>query len=434
MRRLIKVKGTMFCSSIIFAAILPLMLCGEAKAADNVLEETLFHASYHAEWGESVQPPIARSIHVELGKGKLKVSITGNIPSLHYVGPVDDKTFREIASLIASMEADTWPGSTGDTNTGNRRKDRCEWSVCVIVNKPEYRRKNVYGTDKGKDTPRLEAEARLCAYLKNKLSELHATVPKSITKLLFSDNPANAFFSVTEDEGRVRVCVITKGQPTVEFYAHPKLLQEILSLLKKTNADAWHGFGHGQYEPGKMPFCLETTYNTGQMLVVLASKDNMPKGFTQFCDALGSILLPLARRWQETGSIPPSGIKSFHFSESGMRIKPHYIFYRRLDDDGARAHILRVYGGKPDGDVPLNEADEQEFASILKGLASWNGFDGYAKDVLDGPGFTFNVEFADGSKIKAHGYARMPKGYQEGRDRILAFIEKRLPKTSNAAY
>ena len=417
-------------SSLILAALLPLMLCGEADAAGKGADGPVTYAAYHAEWGGNLTPPTARSIHLELTRDKLRASLTGNMPSLIYAGSVDGRTFDEIAGLLRAMDAASWPGATGEADRSERRKDCCEWSVRVTAGAPGGRQVRVYGADKGRDTARLEAEARLCGYLKEKLPELHASMPKRLERLSFSDRPAGIRRSVIAEEGRVRVCVIAKGQPVAEFFAAPELLWDLRSLMDRSGADAWHGFGYGRYEPGRMPLCLEAAYSTGQPVVVLAEPGRMPKGFAELCAALRARLGPLARRWQATGAVPAGGIKRFHFGENGMRMAPHYVVYRRLDAEGARAHVMRVWGGAPDGDAPLSEAEELELAGILRGLAAWDGFDGTARGVLDAPGFSFHVEFGDGRRISASGYGMSPKGYRAGRDSFLDFIEKRLPKSA----
>ncbi|MBE6441153.1 MAG: hypothetical protein E7022_02320 [Desulfovibrio desulfuricans] len=416
--------------SLILAAVLPLMLCGEPESSGKGIEGAVTYAAYHSEWGEKLTPPVARSIHLELTRDRLRASLTGEMPALIYAGPVNGKTFDEIAGLLLAMDAASWPGSTGDEDRGERRKDRCAWSVCVAAKTPGYRQMRAYGADSGRGTPRLEAEARLCGYLKKKLPELHASMPKRLERLSFINRPAGGYWSVVAEEGRVRVCIIAKGQPEAEFYADPGLLQELRSLLDRNEADAWHGFGYGRYEPGRMPLYLDAAYSTGQSVVVMAEPGGMPKGFAEFCDALSARLAALARRWQETGAVPAGGIKSFRFGENGMRMEAQYVFYRRLDAGGARAHVMRVWGGAPDGDAPLSEAEEQELAGILRALAPWDGFAGNARDVLDAPGFSFSVEFADGRSISAGGYGMSPTGYREGRDRFLNFIEKRLPEST----
>lgn len=417
----------MLYSGLILAAVLPLLVCGQAKAESAGLEGPVSYAAYHSEWGEKLTPPIARSLHLELSGGKLNVSLSGAMPTLSYTGPVDAKTVDELVALLRSMDAAAWPGASGDENRGERRKDQCEWNLCLAVRQPEYRQKRVYGADKGRDTPRLEAEARLCAYLKEKLAELYVTCPKRLEHLSLSERFENGYWSVAVDEGLVHVCVIGNGRGTVEFYADPALLEELALLLEKHGAQAWHGFGFGLYEPGKMPLCLEVSYSTRQPVVVFADQDRMPKGFAAFCDDLRSTLGALAKRWQQAQGLPPWAIKQLHFGENGMSMQPQYRCYRRLDAQGPRAHIMRSLGGKLEGDVPLSSSEEEELSLILRSLGRWDGFHEVARDVLDAPGFGLSVEFADGRKISAHSYGVFPNGYREGRERILHFLEKRLP-------
>ena len=420
-------------SCLILAAVLPMMLCDEARGAGLPPHGAVSYASYHAEWGENLTPLIAKSIHLELSRNRnrLNVSLHGGMPPLVYTGPVDDTTFKEIFDLLHAMDAASWPGSTGRDDKGTRHKDRCEWSVFIGFRETGHQEVRVYGADTGRDTPRLEAEKQLCDYLKTKLPELHASVPKRLESLSLSDNPTGDYWSVRTNDGRVEICCIAKGQPKAEFYADPAVLQELRALLDKSGAEAWHGFGHDAYAPGKMPIHFSVEYSTRQPVVVMAEPGHMPEGFAGFCNALRATLGPLVRRWQEVGTAPAGGLKRFHFNENGMRMaSPHYAFYRRLDAEGARAHISRVRGDDPDGDVPLSVAEEQELATILRGLAAWDGFDGNARNVLDAPGFTFSVEFADGKTIKARGYGKSPRGYREGREALLDFIEKHLPTPS----
>ena len=414
-------------SCLVLAAVLPLVLCGEACGA-KAPEGPVAYAAYHSEWGEKLKPLVAGRIHLELTKQRLNVSLYEGMPPLVYTGPVDSKTFDEIVGILRSMDPDSWPGSTGGEDKGKRLKDRCEWSVCMSVKEPKYQQMHVYGSDRGTGTPRLEAERRLCGYLRKKLPELHASLPKTLQKLSFSERALGDYWSVHHDDGRVEVYVGIKGQPRAEFYVEPGLLQELRALLDKYGAEAWHGFGYGKYENGKMPIYFEAEYSSRQRLLVFAEQGFMPEGFAEFCGELRGRMASLARRWHEAGGVPADGIKRFHFGENGMMAAPHYSFYRRLDADGARAHLMRVWGGEPGGDASLSTAEEQELAGILRGLASWDGFKGHAQGVLDGPGFSFSAEFADGRRIEASGYAKFPNGYREGRGRLMDFIEKHLPE------
>ncbi|MBR3663731.1 MAG: hypothetical protein IKN64_03650 [Desulfovibrio sp.] len=412
---------------LILAAILA--LSGKAEAFPSWPEGSVSYAAYHSEWGEQLAPVMAQSIHLELTQSRLNVSLTGNMPSLIYTGPVDVKIFQEISDLLRSMDPDSWPGATGDENRGTRRKDQCEWEVLLAVKEPRSQRKRVYGSDKGRDTPRLACEARLCTYFKELLPKLYASVPKTLQHLTLNDRPAGGYWSVGLEEGRVRVCVIRRGEINVEFYTDPSLLKDLRSLLDTYGAEAWHGSGYGRYEAGKMPLYFEVAFSTRQPLLVMADQEHMPKGFAAFTEALREKLAPLAKRWQACCAIPAWGLKEFSFAENGMRMEPSYKLYRRLDREGVRVHIMRTLGGSVEGDVPLSEAEEKELADILRSLSDWDGFTGNARNVLDATGFGLNVAFADGRSISASGYGMFPKGYREGKTRFLDFLEKRLPKS-----
>ena len=411
-------------SCLIMAAVLPLMFCCDAAGQDG--GDGIRYAAYHSEWGEKLTPLAARSIHLELTLARLNVSLYGGMPPLVFTGPVDSRTRGEILAILRSMNAASWPGSTGDVDRGERRKDRCEWSVICSS--------RAYGADNGRDTPRLEAERRLCGYLRKKLPELHASLPKTLQKLSFSERSSGDYMSVHLDGGREEVYVGIKGQPSAEFCVEPGLLQDLRALLDKAGAEAWHGFGYGKYESGKMPIYFEAEFSNRQSVLVFAEQGSMPKGFAEFCDALRARLAPLARRWHDAGAVPAGGIKSFRFGESGMMMTPSYSLYRRLDAGGVRAHLMRAWGSEPDGDVALSPAEEQELAGILAGLASWDGFKGHARGVLDGPGFSLSAEFAGGRRIEASGYAKFPNGYREGRDRLMGFVEKRLPASERGRH
>lgn len=62
------------------------------------------------------------------------------MPSLNCVDPVDGKAFGEIAGPLLSMDAASWPGSTGDEDKGERRKGCCEWNAYVSAKEPGFGR------------------------------------------------------------------------------------------------------------------------------------------------------------------------------------------------------------------------------------------------------------------------------------------------------
>jgi hypothetical protein len=51
-------------------------------------------------------------------------------------------------------------------------------------------------------------------------------------------------------------------------------------------------------------------------------------------------------------------------------------------------------------------------------IASWDGFDESAKYVLDGEGFSLEIQFTDGTSISARGDNRFPERYFEAMGEI----------------
>lgn len=47
-------------------------------------------------------------------------------------------------------------------------------------------------------------------------------------------------------------------------------------------------------------------------------------------------------------------------------------------------------------------------------IYTWNGFSKRNNSIMDGSGFKLIVDYFDGSKIKAEGYMKYPKNYDEG--------------------
>ena len=92
-------------SCLFMAAVLPLMLCCDAAAGQDG-DDGIRYAAYHSEWGEALTPLVARSIHLELTRAKLNVSLYGGMPPLVYTGPVDGKTRAEIDAFLDGIQTD----------------------------------------------------------------------------------------------------------------------------------------------------------------------------------------------------------------------------------------------------------------------------------------------------------------------------------------
>ena len=86
-------------------------------------------------------------------------------------------------------------------------------------------------------------------------------------------------------------------------------------------------------------------------------------------------------------------------------------------DDG---YFLRSH--RDGSEITHDAAVDGEFAGRIEALlreynaGSWNGYDGNDMRVLDGRDFELTVSFADGSELRARGYAAFPKNFREVRE------------------
>lgn len=68
----------------------------------------------------------------------------------------------------------------------------------------------------------------------------------------------------------------------------------------------------------------------------------------------------------------------------------------------------------------------EELAKIINDneIYKWNGFDKSDKNILDGSSFTLEVNYSNGKTLKAHGYMKYPKNYNEGHKVLSDFLEQ----------
>lgn len=90
-----------------------------------------------------------------------------------------------------------------------------------------------------------------------------------------------------------------------------------------------------------------------------------------------------------------------------------------------------IYTARGMNGVSLNKNKEISKSYLKKltkvidknGIVIWNGFNKSNNGVLDGYGFSLNVEYANGEKITAHGYMDYPSGYKKGHKALTKFLE-----------
>ncbi len=75
---------------------------------------------------------------------------------------------------------------------------------------------------------------------------------------------------------------------------------------------------------------------------------------------------------------------------------------------------------------PLDAAFAGELLKIIEdcGLGAWDGFRGSDPDVLDGEGFSLEMEYDDGAAVYASGENRFPAGYHDTVARLASLFER----------
>ena len=88
-----------------------------------------------------------------------------------------------------------------------------------------------------------------------------------------------------------------------------------------------------------------------------------------------------------------------------------------------------IYENFDEGKKGKFNADEQAVSELMQvfkelDIYSWDGYNEYDEDVLDGMGFTLYVKFSDGSSLKAEGDNRFPKNFREFDEAMRSFMKK----------
>ena len=76
--------------------------------------------------------------------------------------------------------------------------------------------------------------------------------------------------------------------------------------------------------------------------------------------------------------------------------------------------------------VEISKRDVKRLENILNkyNVGSWDGFQKYDKDVLDGSSFNISINTFDDTSVSASGYMRWPKNYREVRNDLENFFKK----------
>lgn len=93
----------------------------------------------------------------------------------------------------------------------------------------------------------------------------------------------------------------------------------------------------------------------------------------------------------------------------------YYEYNINVEDDKV-IFIAKGYNGVA---LAVNKEIDSDYLKKLSDLINdnklyeWDGFDRSDKDILDGYGFTLEVNYNDNTSLKANGYMKYPKNYNE---------------------
>lgn len=129
-----------------------------------------------------------------------------------------------------------------------------------------------------------------------------------------------------------------------------------------------------------------------------------------------------------TGGVQEMKIRSFSFSHNGMSMEQCYNYDLKKEEGKTILTCSVVVPGQGfvDTSFEVDEGALEEFEKLVNEyqLWKWDGFNEYAKDILDGAGFSMSFETEDGKRISAHGSNSFPKNYSQVGPRISSAFNK----------
>lgn len=112
-----------------------------------------------------------------------------------------------------------------------------------------------------------------------------------------------------------------------------------------------------------------------------------------------------------------SNLKYLNLYYSGGYDIYGYSYYKINYENGNYKLIIKPYGvsNEEEKEYDFNKDDVIKIEEILNkyNVGSWDGFNKYDNNVLDGSSFNFNVKYKDDKEINAKGYMMYPKNYHE---------------------
>lgn len=409
-------------------------------APDRNIRDTVRYFEYWSSYGDAMAAPEGRTrTSYSFSGGRISIFFTQDGVSKSFAHAVDKEAMASpLSDLLAGLDLSGWKTPVSEDVYGKlgdkKKQELCRWRFValfepVAAGQPG-RELKMEGADDGDNPSRLAAERQMFAFFGPLLGRLTAETPKSIDHVYW-DMPAakgRVFYSVSRSEEDRTELSVSSGGKRRSLFVDAGLLGELQELVRKADADSWHGHGRGLGYANKSYASIAMKYDTLQEVYAMTrtdGSDSLP-GFAELTAGLaGACDARIAA--DEAHPPRPDGLKKFRFAQQGMRagVDPGYGIYRRVGKNGPVTILRCEHGFGNVTETIMSEEDLIRFEKLLMelGVASWDGFSGNARNVLDGTSFSFAAEYWNGKEISAGGYMRFPKGYREKADAIAAFLD-----------
>ena len=202
-----------------------------------------------------------------------------------------------------------------------------------------------------------------------------------------------------------------------------ELYDELCKLFGECKIEKWDGFSGANprgVRDGKM-MSFEATLTNGKSINADGS-NNFPRTYKTLMAGLKEIFdnnesikeaKPIVFetfRLEERGTMAESWVYTGEKTENGVHLEHFRASYHWDNEINDRVEDKTMIHAK-DGDQQLYEALCKVMTDYE--VSSWNGFDGYDPECLDGYSMTFDTKLVDGSTIHASGENKFPKNYYD---------------------
>jgi len=175
---------------------------------------------------------------------------------------------------------------------------------------------------------------------------------------------------------------------------------------------------------------LEEAIGTASGMFADAVEENMSEMidglngvFSEFAQGFSESLGEIEDALQPQASTAESDVAFdyFCYSNSGSSTYEIYSYEVKKDEEtGEWTTVCGMHCGYETYTLPADKELLNKLSEIIDvhTLREWDGFNEYDSMVMDGSGFSLEVDFADGSSIRAHGNNSFPGGFSEAKRAI----------------